>query len=498
MRRAWRAGGAGALAAAAWLARSAGPTAAQTLETARPRTLVVGTPPGARATRIDAARTGLSRTPLPAAGLHVEWRASAGSVLEWEPLVDAGGTAYVVGARGEAVALRRDGTERWRAATGAVDPGPPALLSDDTLVFVEASGVAVAVREAQVRWRARVGKPAGFRPAPLPLEDGGVAIAVGRDLALLDAEGHERGRTSLPEAIAGPLIAAIGRVVAVTASGAVWTWTPGSPEAARAGSFGSPLDDGAGLADEHTLVGVVAGQTTLASVDLARGSGAMVARAVAPGGVWLGPPAMRAEAATLVLLAPTGELAMTVDASGRELSRALLAAHAPAARADAGAPGASAIAGGAPVTLPAASGTPLIVDAQGTVAFATLDGAVGTAWVPRGSREGAPTAPAAEAMTETLSGVCPPTILPGALPRPFPEGRRPDSMNPEGRRPDSMNPEGRRPDSMKTVAGLAPLPPASMVVACRSGSVFAVGGSDASAAPYPTRQLSGKPKPPTL
>ncbi len=404
---------------------------AQPFPVERARTLVAGKPVGARMDRVDGARTGLSVTPLPTAGLRIEWRAAAGADVDDEPLVDARGGTYVVGARGEVLALARDGSERWRVPTGALDPGPAALLSDDTLVFADATGDAIGVREGGVRWRSHFGRADAAHPPPLPLDDGGVVMATTRDLVVLDAQGRPRGRTVLPEPTTAPLLSALGQVFAVTASGAIWGWVPGALEASRLGSFGSPIEGGAALANEHTLVAIAAGQTTLSAVDFLRGGstgggGPSVTRAVAPGGLWLGPPAMRGEAATLGMLGATSELVITVDGVGRELGRAVLVGHAPPGRVDAGSaqPAASAV-----------SGMPLLVDAAGTVAFATLEGSVGVAVLGAGG----------DGSVELLSDACPRAPGPTSL--------------------------------IGTVAGLAPLPPQSFVAICRSGTILAVSGS---------------------
>lgn len=391
---------------------------AQTVDVQRPRTLVVGTPGGAgsRADRVDGARTGGTRTSLPTGSLRTEWRASLGVPLEVAPVVDAHGTTYVVGTRGEVVAVGRDGAERWRVSTGSNQPGPAALLSDDTLVFVDAAGEAVALRDGALRWRVRFGRSDASHPAPLPLDDGGVVVATTRDLAALDADGHERARTTLPEPTTLPLVAAMGKVVAVTSSGAVWTWTPGAAEVTRVASFEGPVEDGAALADERTLVAVTGGRAHLAAVDLVRGTAAT--RAVAPTGLWLGPPATRGGTAYLLLLAPTSDLALGLDASGAEVLRALLVTHPPPVAADGGA--AALVAG--PHTAP-------LVDAAGTLAFATPEGGVGV--VARG-------------VVDVISEACS---------------------------------AGAAASRTAPVAALAPLAPGVLVAACRTGTLLAVRGS---------------------
>ncbi len=427
-----------ALVGVAGLASAGAVALGQPIDPARPATLVIGVPAGTRADRVDTARTGLSRSPLPSSGLRVEWRASTSVALDHTPLVDARGAVYVVSARGEAMATARDGTERWRVPTGAVDPGPPALLSDDTLVVLDGSGDAVGVRDGIVRWRAHVGAADPADVGPLPLDDGGVVVPAGRDLAVLDAEGHERARTVLPEPAAAPLLWTLGRVVIVGVSGTVWTWAPGSAEPARAATFGSRPEGPVALAGDRTLVAIVAGRTSVAAVDILRGRPA-VTRAVAPGGVWLGPPAVRGDEVTLALLEPLRELVVTVDPAGRVLGRALLAGHPPPARADAGAP------------LTAGLTAPLLVDRAGTVVFTTFDGAAGAAALGAASAEArsGPGAAPAEAAVEFLGDVCP---RPGGL-------------------------AGVLAGAPPAVAGVAPLPPASFVVACRSGMLVAIGGA---------------------
>jgi hypothetical protein len=410
---------------AAAVMAAAGGARAQAWSIERPHTLVVGTPSGgARADRVDGARTGRARSELPSSGLRTEWRAPLGTLVEHPPLVDEHGTTYVVGKSGEVVAVARDGTERWRTPTGAVQPGPAALLGDDTVVFVDAAGEALGVREGSVRWRRRFGRTDAARPAPLPLDDGGVVVATTNELALLDADGIERARTTLPEPTTLPLVAALGRVVAVTSSGAVWSWTLGADEPARVATFGSAVQGGAALADAHTLVGVTAGQAHFTAVDLLRGTATTLA--AGPGGVWIGPPAMRGPTAYLVLLTPTSELAVALDTAGAntpEIGRTLLAIHPPAASPDAGA------------ATPPMPRTPPLVDARGTFAFATAEGAIGVA---------------SASTVELLGEACePPAGTPGR--------------------------------AAPAVVGLASLEDGALVAVCHAGAVLAIHGAHPSA-----------------
>jgi hypothetical protein len=419
---AWVAAILGATLAAAAVAAVA---AAQTTDVQRPRTLVVGTPGGgARTDRVDGARSGRSATALPRAGsggLRTEWRTVLAAAIDVAPVIDDRGTAYGVGTRGEVFAIGRDGSEEWHASTAAIEASAPTLLSDGTLVFTDAAGEAIAVRAGTVRWRVRFGRSDAARaipPSPLALDDGGVVVATARDLSALDSEGHERSRVALPEPVAGPLLAAaaLGEVIAVGASGTVWTWSPGASEVTRVATFGGPIDDSAALADDHTLVAVAGGRLHLVAIDLVRGTA--TTRAFAPAGLWLGPPSMEGGIAHLLLQVPTGELALGIDAAGGETSRALLTLHPPAMATSDG--------GVAPIVpLPH---TPLLVDAAGTLAFATADGGVGV--VSAGS-------------VDLLADVCP-------------------------------LPSGNARGVSAPTAALLPLGPGALLAACRSGAMVAI------------------------
>jgi hypothetical protein len=422
----WAAAASGTAGAAVVAATMA---AAQPTDVQRPRTLVVGTPAGgARTDRIDGARSGRSQTSLPLAqtGLRSDWRTVVSATLDVAPVVDARGTTYAVGSRGEVFAVARDGSERWKVPTGGLQPSTPVLLSDDTLVFADAAGEAVAVREGSIRWRLRFGRPDPARPippAPLALDDGGVVVATTRDLAALDSEGHERSRTTLSEPTTVGLVAAggLGKVVAVTATGAVWTWTPGCAEMTRVASFGGPIDDTPVLADDHTLLAIAGGRTHLVAVDLVRGT--TTTRAVVPAGLWLGPPSMGGGLTHLLIQAPTSELAVTVDPSGAEASRALLTTHPPPIGPD-----------GGPAALVPLPHTPILVDGAGTLAFATAEGGVGVV---------------SGGVVDRIADVCPP-------------------------------PPGPRATAPTTA--LVPLGPGAFIATCRSGALVAV---QANAQPRP-------------
>jgi hypothetical protein len=171
------------------------------------------------------------------------------------------------------------------------------------------------------------------------------------------------------------------------------------------------------LADDHTVMALGAGRTHLVTVDLVRGT--TTTRAVLPAGLWLGPPAMRGGFAHLFIEAPTSELAVALDPSGVEVSRALLTTHPPPIAADGGVG-----------TLVASPHTPLLIDAAGNLAFATTEGAVGVV---------------SGGVVDRIADVCPPA------------------------------PAGARLGAPTTA--LVPLSPGALLVACRSGTLVTLQAS---------------------
>jgi hypothetical protein len=343
---------------------------AQRIDPRRPAVLVVGAPPGASPMqRVDGRRSGLSKTPLPSGTLRVAWRKTTGLTIDQPALSGADGTLAVVSVRGDVSFLDADGDERATVKVGAAQVGPAAMTSDGTVVYMTSSGDVIGVRRSstQPRFVTRIGGERNVRAAPLALDDGGVVLATMTDLVVVDGEGNVRSRAPLPETPAAPLIAAGDKVIAVTASGAVFGWTPGR-EPVRVGSFGAPIDGGAVLADGGTLLAVIEGNH-LAEVDLARGGRST--RSIAAQGLYLGPPAIRsgpAGAVTTTLLALTHSrgFVLSLDPSGQEVLRAPIATFTPAVLPDGGAP---------PLAAPLHAGP--IIDSRGAIAFAATDGHVG-------------------------------------------------------------------------------------------------------------------------
>ena len=345
---------------------------AQRIDPRRPAVFVVGPPGGASPTvRGDARRTGRAPDALPSGLLRIAWRKTIGLTIEQPALVSADGMLAIVTApRGDVIFLDADGDEKGRVSAGASAVGLATMTSDGTVVFTTSAGDAIGVKRTSTRPRfvTRIGGERNVRTAPLSLDDGGVVVATGTDLVVLDAEGNVRARISLPETPAAPLLASGDKVIAVTATGAVYGWTPGR-ESVRLGTFGAPIDGGAALSDANTLVAVIEGNH-LVELDLTRG--ARSSRSVAAQGLYLGPPSVRpldTGGALATLLAQTANRAfvVTIDPGGQETARAPIATLTPKTLADGGA---------SPLT--ASPHTGPLVDARGAIAFAAPeDGHIG-------------------------------------------------------------------------------------------------------------------------
>lgn len=338
---------------------------AQHLDPRRPATFVVGAPGGAAPmVRGDARRRGFAAAGLPSGPLRIAWRKTLGIGLEQPALATAEQTLAIVTARGDVVFLDGTGDELARTTVGGGAASPATMTSDGTVVFVTSGGDAVGVRRTSVRPRftTRLGGDRNVRSAPLALDDGGTVVATTADLVVLDADGNVRARTSLPESPAAPLLATADRILAVTTSGTVFGWIPGR-EPVRVGAFGAPIDGGAALVSDTTLLAVIEGNH-LVELDVVRGGRAT--RAIAAQGLYLGPPAVRGSSATLLGVTSTRTFLVDVDASGQEARRAVVGTFATKTLADGGA---------APLTAPPHA-SPL-VDPRGAAAFATPDNHVG-------------------------------------------------------------------------------------------------------------------------
>ena len=378
---------------------------ADVIDPALPRTLLVGGPRGAAPSeRLDAQRTGRSRTLLPSAPLH-RWEHHLTGGIELAPVVDEHDNILVVGTTPDAIKLDSEGKEVWRVRFGtSAAVVPPVLTSDGTLVIVTAAGQAVGLTPAgSIRFVTALGvRGRDADVAPLALDDGGVIIAAAGTLVEIDRDGVVRARTALeikpgsadsrvtgalvqgPVTEAGPLGALF-----TTESGSVFAWRP--PLAPRRlGNLGGFPKRGAVVTGPRTLT-VVVDSRRIVDFDLptgvthareSSGSGAQI-----DGPVTLGPDG-------LLLAATQTGLLVGVDAAGNEAIRIALEKPPAVAPAPTGQPGGSGSifggTGGGGVGsgffgIPAEikPSPALIIDGLGRIAFARASGRAGVV-SPRG------------------------------------------------------------------------------------------------------------------
>ncbi len=461
----------GLLAAGAWLLAS--PAPAQPLRAGGGGlTLVMGAQHGAAVTLgLDARRTKLSAFPLPEEGLRILWTRQLRPTSQ-PPVVTEGGEVVVVTDLGEALFLNPDGTDAGHVLVGPGPTSAPTLLADGTLIVVNSLGdvVGVTPQKRQVAFRAHVlaapppeenasspvprptgrrfgrGRPGhvsiqtvrdptlgpGGHAWTLPMDDGGVAVALDRALVLLDATGGVRSRARAPVAVASPLVAMDGSVAFASDAGDVYDWdlTDGEVDGGvrRRGSLGASSDGNLAATDGRHLLAVVHG-SRLVSFDLR--TGVTEPRATASG-AFSGPPAVGQDAIYLQEVTVVGTRVLEVTRDGVASPFPTVLSPASSIFLDAG--------GGATSALTAADAQ-LFVDPRGRLAYATLDGHVGV--ITRDAKyELAPLpcgSPTTTSMAPQRSGPVQVRVAPG-------------------------------------FAGLVPAGPGAFVVACESGSVAMLAG----------------------
>ncbi|MDI3291286.1 PQQ-binding-like beta-propeller repeat protein [Polyangium sp. 15x6] len=350
---------------------------AEGIDTTRPYTVVVGPPRGhAPSERVDARRTGQSKSRLPAVPVD-KWRRHLGGTIEVAPVVDESGRIYTALTVPEVVAYSPDGKEVWRTRLGSAPAiAPPVLTSDGTLLLVTSAGAAVGLgRDGRVQFATPLGQRGrDLDVAPLARSDGSVVVG-GRALVELDANGGVRARASLPERAVGALIEGPEGTIATGEAGGVYVFRPPNPPR-KVGTFGGPLRRGAALEGGRTLLAVVNGKS-LVGLDLKTGL-----THVRAGDVGLGTydePVTIHPRGFAMFSTSTG-LLFGVDAAGNERLRMVLDKGAqPAAPDPAAAPGTAAATGFFNAPADARPSPAMVVDAEGRVAFARQNGRVGVA-----------------------------------------------------------------------------------------------------------------------
>jgi hypothetical protein len=366
---------AGAAAAAFGLALAAGIAASwgQGVDPTLPTTIVVGASAGACPMgRIDAARSGRARRRLPRKP-RLLWRSSAQSSLDLVPVAVDGRGAVIVGSSSlpKVTQIGPDGARQWRASVGVGPPVTgPVLLSDGTRAVVTSAGEVVGLwPDGRPRFQTDLGLPGrNARVAPLPLEEGGIAVAVGAEVVILGGDGRLASRHNTGERIAGALVQTERGVVATSEDGSVFAIRPGHP-VRELGSLGGDPGPGAAAPNGHTLAAVI-DHRRLVTFDLRSESAETRYAANAPS---IDGPIAEGPGNTLFFTDFAGTLLGYAEGSTRRMP---LGITRPELVTDAGAVNLNAM----------TESPPLVTDDEGWIAFARVGGSIGVA-APSGATE---------------------------------------------------------------------------------------------------------------
>jgi hypothetical protein len=327
------------------------PALAELVDPALAQRRVIGAPAGhAPMHRVDTTRSGRAKQTLPRRP-RVLWRARLPGGIEHPVSVDERGSLLVAGAPGQLTELDARGKVRSTVRLGSAAACPPVLTSDGTRMIVNAGGELVAIDSAgRVRFRRAL--PVAFvrgAAPPLPLDDGGLVVAVGGAVLRLEPNGDVRERADVGGEVKS-LLARNGASLIATERGDVFEWKPPAAPT-KLGTFGGNVD-GAALCGNGRLCGIVDGERL---IELKLASGARHVRVPGAALVLRGPPALLANGETRVVSADG--LLLGHDATGKELLRVAL--EPTRAGGDAGTP------------LPPSqlAAPPTIVDAEGRSGF---------------------------------------------------------------------------------------------------------------------------------
>ncbi len=388
---------------------------AQRMDPRRPETVIVGLPGGpSPLARVDAKRSGQTTNPLPAAPLRVAWRKpvdaeTTGQGIVHAPLALTDNSVLVITNSGKAVWFDAEGNRQADRALGMGATGAPVILADGTVVVVASNDEVIGFKSDAIKFRTVVGGVRGNlggRIAPLPLPDGGVVVCTSQEFAVLDGGGGIRARATAPEAISGPLLASRGKVIAIAASGVVYSWAPGR-DMVRVGSFGGVVDGGAAIMGDHTLVAMVDPGVQSRIVVLDLDTGVAAPRATAPANqAYLGPPAINGDVVYGLGGAAGRNYVIAVDAAGQEKLR--VAIPLPSWMSAVTSPSD----GGILIYTPPPH-TGVIVDRAGAIAFATPDGTIGMVDSSGGFATTGADSPCHQTRSFAVAGIAP--LGPGAF-----------------------------------------------------------------------------------
>jgi hypothetical protein len=312
----------------------------------------IGRPPGyASVFRLDAARTGQTRSPLPRKPKAL-WRARIADNIDLAPAVDEKSAIVVAGAS-SLTQLSSAGKLEWSLRLPHAAPvSGPILTSGGSRVILNSDGELLTVsRSGDVSQRVQLPFNGIRSAAPaLPLHDGGLLLAIEGEVLRLDASGSIRAATRVNDEVR-TLIQGPKSFLVVTEFGDVHEWVP-PQSAVKRGNFGGRASQGAALSGPTRLSAVI-DHTQIVDFDFFVGARRQRARS----STWIlhGPPTITPAQETRILTSDGMLLGHTP--SGRETLRVLLEAAGGAK----GPPAPASTVSAAP---------PLIVDRSGFVALA--------------------------------------------------------------------------------------------------------------------------------
>lgn len=206
--------------------------------------------------RGDVGRTGrVTRLPAEPVLLH---RTQLAGGLDVGVAIEASGTIHAATGGGHLVTLDAAGKELGRTTLGSGGAVTPLLDGSGEVRVITAAGDLVAARPTSgVRWSTRVAsRGKEVRTAPLPTVGGGVVVAAETSLLHVDETGRVLARASLPDVVAGAIVAGgRGEILVTTGLGRVFAWDL-AREPRLVGQLGGLPTSGAAIAS-RTLVVVV-------------------------------------------------------------------------------------------------------------------------------------------------------------------------------------------------------------------------------------------------
>lgn len=191
-----------------------------------PQVVIVGPPPGAAPmARIDARRSGRSRTPLPVGAARIRWRLRLSGLIRDVAIGDRGAVATAT-IDGSLVAVSAIGRFQWTRRLGAAVLAGPVLTSNGAHIVVTADGGVVAVGpNGSAQWTRSISAQSSLSaPSPLPDDDGGVIVAFGDRLVRLEQDGEISAAATVSEPVR--CLTGGGSIYAVSDVGSVFRWSP--------------------------------------------------------------------------------------------------------------------------------------------------------------------------------------------------------------------------------------------------------------------------------